>query len=193
PAGFKVPDNSGISYKTGKAGPVFADFDNDGAFDLVVPKKDGVKLFRNNGKGYFSDVTAKAGDLAKFHGWATSAAWGDIDNDGHLDLVIGCLRGPNRVFRNKGAGVFEDVSASLGLGERIYNTQAVALLDLNNDGTLDFVFHNEGQESCILMGDPATVANKNTSVTVTVAGRAGVLGSTIWTETNDGKKSAVQQ
>jgi hypothetical protein len=189
PQGFKVRENSGISYKTGKAGPVFADFDGDGAFDLVVPQQNGVKLFRNNGKGFFTDVTAKAGDLAKFQGWSTSAAWGDLDNDGHPDLVLGCLKGPNRVFRNKGDGTFEDVTARYGLAQRVFNTQAVALVDLNNDGTLDFVFNNEGQESCILMGDPTLLANMKTSVTVTVGGKSGVTGSKITMIGKDGKKA----
>ena len=58
------------SYKAGKVGPVFGDFDNDGLPDLFVPQKDGCKLFHNDGKGKFTDVTAKAG-LDKFTGWAT--------------------------------------------------------------------------------------------------------------------------
>src|SRR5207249_10806786 len=105
---FTHAKDCGIAYTPGKAGPVFADFNNDGKPDLVIPQKGGIKLFRNDGKGQFTDVTAKAGDLAKFTGWATSAAWGDFDNDGHLDLVVSCLKGPNRFFRNKGDGTFED-------------------------------------------------------------------------------------
>ena len=77
-----------------KVGPVFGDFDNDGFPDLFVPQKNGCKLFKNDGKGRFTDVTAKAGDLAGNFGWATSAAWGDFDNDGKLDLLVGCLKGP---------------------------------------------------------------------------------------------------
>src|SRR5205823_7943259 len=87
PKGFVVSEKSGIAYTPGKVGPVFGDFNNDGHMDLIVPQKNGVKLFQNDGKGQFTDVTAKAGDLARFSGWATSAAWGDRDNDGHLDLA----------------------------------------------------------------------------------------------------------
>jgi hypothetical protein len=178
PAGFKVRENSGIAYKTGKVGPVFADFENNGTFGLVVPQKGGVKLFKNDGQGHFTDVTATAGDLAKFHGWATSACWGDVDNDGHLDLVLGCIRGPNRVFRNQGNGTFEDVTAKWGLGQRVFNSQAVALFDYNNSSALDFVFNNEGQESCILLSDPAP-KGKKLPVTATVAGPWGVTGARV--------------
>ena len=169
PKGFVEAKDSGISYKAGKVGPVFGDYDNDGRPDLFVPQKDGCKLFHNEGDGKFTDVTAKAG-LDKFTGWATSAAWGDVDNDGKLDLVVGCLRGPNRFFRNKGDGTFEDATEAIGLNQRIFNTQAVGLVDLNSDGVLDMVFNNEGQESCVLLGNPEWVA-KRTPVTLRRGGQ----------------------
>jgi hypothetical protein len=178
PQGFQVGKDSGIVYQPGKVGPVFGDFDNDGHPDLFVPQEGVCKLFRNDGHGHFTDVTAKAGDLAKPVGTATCAAWGDVDNDGHLDLVVGCLRGPNRFFRNRGDGTFEDATEALGLEQRIFNTQAVCLVDLNQDGVLDMVFNNEGQESAVLLGNPA-VAAKRTPVTLQVAGTAGVVGSLV--------------
>jgi hypothetical protein len=184
--GFEVAKDSGISYKTGKAGPVFADLDNNGLPYLLVPQSDGCKLFKNEGKGRFTDVTAKAG-LDKFKGHATSAAVGDVDNDGHLDIVFGCLKGPNRYFRNKGDGTFEDATAALGLNERVFNTQAVCLVDLNNDGVLDMVFNNEGQESAVLLGNPEMAKNR-TPVTLQVAGKNGVIGSKVVVKDKDGKR-----
>ena len=169
PGGFVEAKDSGISYKAGKVGPVFGDYDNDGLPDLFVPQKDGCKLFHNEGGGKFTDATAKAG-LDKFTGWATSAAWGDVDNDGKLDLVIGCLRGPNRYFRGKGDGTFEDATEAIGLNQKVFNTQAVGLVDLNGDGVLDMVFNNEGQDSCVLLGNPEWAA-KRTPVTLRVGGQ----------------------
>jgi hypothetical protein len=191
PKGFVEAKDSGISYLTGKAGPVFGDFDNDGHPDLIVPQPNGLRLFHNDGKGHFTDVTAKAGDLAKFAGQATSAAWGDVDNDGHLDLVIGCLRGPNRYYRNKGDGTFEDASEALGLNQRIFNTQAVCLVDLNNDGALDMVFNNEGQESCVLLGNPELLA-KHPTANFRIAGLDGVVGSKVTVRDQAGKVLASQ-
>jgi FG-GAP-like repeat/FG-GAP repeat len=185
PQGFVEAKDSGIVYKTGKAGPVFGDFDNSGHPSLFVPQPDGCKLFRNDGRGHFTDVTAKAG-LAAFKGQVTCAAWGDVDNDGHLDLVVGCLRGPNRYFRNKGDGTFEDATETIGLGQRIFNTQAVCLVDLNNDGVLDFVFNNEGQESCVLLGNPE-FAKKKTPVSLQIAAKTGVTGSKVKVLDQQGK------
>jgi len=180
PQGFVEAKDSGISYQPGKIGPVFGDFDNDGFPDLFVPQKNGCKLFKNDGKGHFTDVTEKAGDLAKFTGNATSAAWGDVDNDGKLDLVVGCLRGQNRFFRNKGDGTFEDATEAIGLGQRIFNTQAVCLVDLNNDGMLDMVFNNEGQESAVLLGNPEFARpSKLVPVMLQIAGKDGVIGSQV--------------
>src|SRR5581483_4012541 len=101
----------------------------------------------NDGTGKFVDVTARSGDLAKPIRQAVCAAWGDFDNDGWIDLFVGCLRGPNRYFRNRGDGTFEDATESIGLHQQVFNTQALALVDLNNDGMLDLVLNNEVQQS----------------------------------------------
>lgn len=189
---FTPATNCGITLPPGKVGPVFADFNNDGRPDLVVPYKGGIKLFRNDGKGTFTDVTGKSGDLAKFTGWATSAAWGDFDNDGKLDLVVGCLKGPNRFFRNKGDGVFEDATEEVGLGHTIFNTQAVALVDLNRDGILDMIFNNEGQESVVLLGSNGQ-AGKRIPLTVNIAAKTGVTGSSVQVTDKSGRLHGTQQ
>jgi len=183
--GFTVAKSCGIAYRTGKVGPVFGDYDNDGRPDLFVPQPEGCKLFHNDGDGRFSDVTDKTG-LESLTSRTTCAAWGDVDNDGQLDLIIGCLRGPNRFFRNKGDGTFEDATDAIGLSQRIFNTQAVALVDLNNDGVLDVVFNNEGQESCVLLGN-REFAVKRTPVTLRLKGTTGVIGSRVQVHDKDGK------
>lgn len=179
PQGFVEKKDSGIAYRPGKVGAVFGDFDNSGAMSLFVPQADGrCKLFKNDGQGRFTDVTAASGDLAKPLGMATCAAWGDVDGDGHLDLVVGCLRGPNRFLRNRGDGTFEDATEAIGLNRRVFNTQAVSLVDLNNDGILDLVFTNEFQNSVALLGD-ATLQRKRTPTVLTLTGKSGVVGSQV--------------
>jgi hypothetical protein len=183
--GFVAARESGIRYQVGRVGPVFGDFDNDGRPDLFVPQPGGCKLFHNDGGGHFTDVTARAG-LGSFAGQAACAAWGDLDNDGHLDLVVGCLRGPNRFLRNKGDGTFEDATQALGLDQRVFNTQAVCLADVNNDGVLDVIFNNEGQDSCVLLGNPEFAA-KHTPVTLALQAKAGVIGSRVQVRDKGGK------
>jgi hypothetical protein len=74
---------------------------------------------------------------------------------------------------------------------RGFNSQAVCLVDLNNDGLLDMVFNNEGQESAVLLCDPV-LAGKRTPVAVTVAGN-GAVGSRVQVVDKQGKTLAVQQ
>ena len=68
-------------------GAAVGDYDNDGWEDLYVTYLDGGVLYRNNHDGTFSDVTAKSG-TGNPGRWGTSAAFGDYDNDGYLDLYI---------------------------------------------------------------------------------------------------------
>jgi len=65
-------------------GVAIADFDNDGYPDMYVTGYGRAILYRNNGDGTFTDVTAKAG-VADEGGWSTSAGWFDYDKDGWLD------------------------------------------------------------------------------------------------------------
>ncbi|HEX6505149.1 MAG TPA: VCBS repeat-containing protein, partial [Terriglobales bacterium] len=68
-------------------GVAVGDYDNDGWEDVYITYLDGGALYHNNHDGTFSDVTAKAG-VGNAGRWGTSAAFGDYDNDGHLDLYV---------------------------------------------------------------------------------------------------------
>jgi VCBS repeat protein len=195
PGGFVEAKDCGISYRTGRVGPTFIDLNNDGRPDLFVPQDGVCKLFRNDGQAHFTDITATTGDLAKPIGQAVCAAWGDFQNNGQLDLFVGCLRGPNRYFRNRGDGTFVDMSQEIGLTQKRFNTQAIALVDLNNDGMLDVVFVNEGQESCLMFGNPAFVssARNRTSVTVQIGKALSAVGGTATVKGADGKTISMQR
>jgi hypothetical protein len=176
---LELKSDSGIAYRAGRAGPAVADFDGDGRPDLFVPQPDGrCKLFRNTGNGTFIDATAAAGDLAKSIPGAATAAWGDFDNDGHPDLLVGCLRGANRYFKNTGNGTFTERSADVGLTTKVFNTQAAALADLNGDGQLDLILANEGLESAILFGVRAPDGQR-TPVVVALNGTPGLNGGRV--------------
>jgi hypothetical protein len=98
-------------------------------------------LFRNRGDGTFEDATERSGIARMAKGYGHGVAVGDIDNDGHSDLFITRWRS-YALYRNRGDGTFDDVTARAGLGgDRDWPTSA-AFADLDNDGDLDlYVCH----------------------------------------------------
>jgi hypothetical protein len=143
----------------------FFDYDNDGWEDIFVcgysvrdvgdltadylglPNNgEQPRLYRNNRNGTFTDVT-KAAHLNHVI-MAMGANFGDLDNDGWLDMFLGTgnpdltLLDPARAFRNAGGAYFQDVTTSGGFGN-LQKGHGVSFADLNNDGQQD-VFHLVG-------------------------------------------------
>jgi len=153
--GFTESKDSGLNFPCGKITPVFGDFNGDKAVDFFVPLPTGCKLFKNDGKGHFTDVTAQSGDLARPIPGANCAVFADFSGTGKMDLLIGCMKGPVRYFKNDGKGVFTDAGDEIGLYQKVFNTRAITAVDLNKDGVLDLALCNEGQESSVLIGSSA--------------------------------------
>ncbi len=82
-----VSAKSGLNFCGWGYGVAVGDFDNDGWEDVYITGFHGSALYHNNRDGTFTDVTAKAG-VANSDRWGTSAAFGDYDNDGNLDLYM---------------------------------------------------------------------------------------------------------
>lgn len=114
---------------------------------LGLPSKaEKPRLFRNDGRGRFTDLTQEA----NLHHALLSmgASFGDLDNDGFLDFYVGtgtpyygCLL-PNEMFRNDAGRAFQNVSTSGGFGH-LQKGHGIAFADLNNDGQQD-VLSNMG-------------------------------------------------
>lgn len=120
------------------SGVAVLDFDGDGAEDLFVA--DGVRsiLYKNDGRGHFTDVTLAAG-LARADGTgiaATGVAAGDVDGDGFPDLFVTDAFGPARLFRNRGDGTFEEITAGSGITVGP-GARSAAFADVDGDGDLD--------------------------------------------------------
>ena len=101
-----------------------------------------MKLYKNVGDGTFRDVTTEVGLDKVF--MPMGANFGDIDNDGFLDIYLGTGNPsyasllPNVLLRNKEGKSFVDVTASSGTGE-LHKGHGVAFADLDNDGDEDIV------------------------------------------------------
>ena len=140
----------------------FWDYDNDGWLDILVsgyefdrslawyaaaealggPVGNSGKLFlfRNNHDGTFKEVSEKAG-LNKIV-FAMGANFGDIDNDGYLDMYFGTGNPlyqslvPNKMFRNINGSRFMDITTAARVGN-LQKGHGVSFADLDNDGDLD--------------------------------------------------------
>ena len=118
------------------AGVAIADIDGDGRPDIFLASVERPSaLYRNLGKMKFEEVTAVSGIDTK--GLAvTSAVFADVDGDGDVDLLVGTLGGPIKLFTNDGHGHFTDATASSGLHSGLAAT-TMTLADVDGDGDLD--------------------------------------------------------
>ena len=139
--------NGGSSTKqfiieTTGSGVAFIDFDNDGLPDIFVVSGPGSpsRMYHNEGKGKFRDVTEALG-LTR-DGWGQGVCAGDFDNDGYTDLFV-TYWGQNSLYRNVNGKSFEDVTATYHLNQdRVRYNTGCAFIDYDNDGKLDLFVAN---------------------------------------------------
>lgn len=148
------------------------DVDGDGDVDVVLTALGGVQLLRNRGDGNFDDATVAAGLAGGAELWSSAAVLADLDADGALDLWVGryvrwardaaeptCFApstrrdycGPaafaaaaDRLWRNRGDGVFVDVTASWGLDRVELPALGGVAFDADGDGRLELYVANDG-------------------------------------------------
>ena len=155
-------------------GIAWGDYDNDGALDLFVTNwlDENNVLYRNNGNGTFTDVSAKSGI---FESGLGKTCWGtvffDMDNDtdldlffsaGHIDPATWESHGQQDVLlRNNGDGTFTDISEQVGL--RQFETpgvgRGVAAADYDADGDIDLFVVNSGEKPRLLQNNGGNKLN----------------------------------
>lgn len=189
-------EQTGLLGETGGLNMVHADFNNDGHPDILILRGGWLKeagnypasLLRNNGNGTFDDVTEQAGIWSESA--TQTAAWGDYDNDGWLDLFIGheeYLNGkphPSALYHNNHDGTFTDVAPKLGM-DKLGMVKGVAWGDYDNDGFPDLYVSRNGQPNILFH-------NNHDGTFTDVTAKAGVGGAFMtfatwwWDYDNDG-------
>ena len=171
-----------------------ADYDGDGDLDLLVLRGAWLttegehpnSLLQNRGDGTFTDVTIEAGLLTRNP--TQTAAFGDYDNDGDLDLYVGNESPPedprpSELFRNDGDGTFTNVTRDAGV-ENLRFAKAVAWGDYDEDDDLDLYVSNMGAPNRLYRNDGGRFTD--------VAAAAGVTAPSsgfpawFWDFDNDG-------
>ena len=187
-----VAPELGVDALTRGRGSAWGDYDGDGDRDLfAVGIQDPHYLYRNNGDGTFTDVTAEAGLLDPRGGWAS--LFFDYDGDGDRDLFVtrDGWRGPapNSLYRNNGDGTFTDVAGQAGLAGN-HNSFTATLADIDRDGDIDIYVANGVAEAG---GAPNSLYRNNGNGTFSdIAQQAGVanhgrsIGSAFGDIDNDG-------
>jgi hypothetical protein len=122
------------------SGAAWGDIEGDGDLDLFLPLREGPsRLWVNDGTGHFTDEAAARGaDNGGLEG--ASGVFADFDNDGDQDLYVVNF-GPNRLYRNDGAGQFTDIAVDAGVDDAHIGASG-AWGDYDRDGWLDLYVTN---------------------------------------------------
>jgi hypothetical protein len=187
-----------------------ADFDNDGFADLLLTGWGGLQLFRNQGDGTFLDVTEASGLVDEL--WSLAAAWGDLNEDGVLDLFVGhyvdwsfenhpvcvapldgrrdvCDPGrfeglPCAVYLGTGDGRLREASAELGF-DRIGKTLGVVIADLNRDGRSDVYVANDTLANHLYLSQPGGTFHESAIECGVALGETGIADGSMGVDVGD--------
>ena len=161
-------------------GAAATDFDNDGFRDVLITGYQGAMLYRNLGDGTFDEQPLSTGSRESI--WSTTAAWGDLNNDGHPDVyvaryldwsfknhpqcisLVGATRDncapfkfkglPDAVFYNEGNGRFRETTFDQ-IDTEGGKGLAVAIADLDADRDLDVYVANDAVPNMLYRNEGA--------------------------------------
>jgi hypothetical protein len=162
----------------------FGDVDGDGDLDAIIANVGPEQLLLNDGHGVFVDASAQLpAPVFILDDISADARFADVDGDGDLDILVsnenpfpGGLGAQNRLWINSGAATFTDETLAR-LPAAIDQTAAMLPGDVDQDGDVDIVVLNRGQEK-VLINDGAGVFGDQTAARIPVTidtTRAGAL------------------
>src|SRR5450759_2653307 len=178
-------------------GVATGDFDTDGHLDIFKThfRGDTSVLYRNNGKGYFRDVTIRAGLGVETRYVCWGAGIVDLDNDGLPDLFFTTgmvypeveqkspdapYKTPSVIFRNLGEGKFEELRDMAGPGiAESHCSRGVAFGDFDNDGDIDILVVNLNEPPSLLRNDVSGTNHWLKVLLIGVASNRSAIGAQV--------------
>ena len=188
--------NYGVNNRIEDMGIAFADYNNDGDFDIFITGISENSLLENDGSNNFTEVSAENNVFDT--GWAWGCTFADFDLDGDEDLFVAngfklSTAQPNAYYRNlyrEGQNTFADISNYLGLNDVTRSVEAQDF-DFDNDGDLDlFVTNSYGtsffyENKILNANEEATLNWFKVTLQGTVSNR-DALGTKVSIKTSDG-------
>lgn len=176
-----TPGAMNIATSTGNYATLFTDFDNDGDTDVFVSKCSGppCELYRNDGNGVYTNISAIAGiNITPIQTWSSAIA--DFDNDGDMDIIITASAGTHKFFRN-------NLDTSNNTEEAYSNITAGSGWDVNTATNIDNIaydFDNDGKVD-VLGGGNKIMFNQGNNIFAPVT-YTGLTVSGVGDLNNDG-------
>lgn len=167
---------------------IWVDYDNDGDKDLYVSSNISPnRLFRNDAQT-FIDVSSSVG-LSSMVRETYGACWGDINNDGWLDLYetnqLNSGSGHNTLYLSNGNGSFTDITTSANAGDSIQYAFAAAFFDYDKDGDVDLFIANDRLAPTTLLRNNGDSTFTNVSAAAGAAYLMNGMSATIGDFNND--------